>query len=371
MYHLDDIDNYVNFAKAIGATKIEEVIIQPNDNALPFECHTNASINPILGYYFVTDSHGLQHAFKHSVLNTGTKLIDVTPVTDNRNYNIFAYGTQYANEHLTYIGNSVFINKDKEETKLMYYVYALIDPRSNLPFYIGKGKDNRALSHFTENALYKEGNTKKTAKIKKLQSLGYKPMIEFYAQNIEDEKLAYFIESFYIKTLGRIGFEENGILTNICLDSNPPNFKGMTYLEIYKTEEKYNEITEKKRQLQLNAGGYGPKVHTAETKAKISAKNSGINSACYGRKVSGTETAKKIGDANRGKKHYNRADIKLFYIDGLDIEIYSNDLKDFCIKNNYSHATFITQVWKNWPRSRKGKNKGLLMKIVNKEGLSL
>ena len=29
----------------------------------------------------------------------------------------------------------------------MYYVYALIDPRNNKPFYIGKGKDNRAESH--------------------------------------------------------------------------------------------------------------------------------------------------------------------------------------------------------------------------------
>jgi hypothetical protein len=31
--------------------------------------------------------------------------------------------------------------------KLEAYVYALIDPRTDLPFYIGKGRDNRVFSH--------------------------------------------------------------------------------------------------------------------------------------------------------------------------------------------------------------------------------
>jgi len=31
--------------------------------------------------------------------------------------------------------------------RLKYYVYALIDPRNNKPFYIGKGKDNRIYNH--------------------------------------------------------------------------------------------------------------------------------------------------------------------------------------------------------------------------------
>lgn len=367
MYKVGEFYDYVNFARSIGATRIEEVPIQPTEDAELFKCHNNASFNPILGYYFVTDIHGIQHAFKHSVLSTGKRLIDVTPVLDDRNYNIFAYGSNFTEEHLTYAEGSVFINKNKRETELMYYVYALIDPRTNQPFYIGKGKDDRALSHFTERVLLLESNTKKTAKIKKLQSLGFKPMIEFYAQNIEDEKLAYMIEEFYIKKLGRIGFEENGVLTNVCLGSNPPNFSGMTYDQIYKTKERKTEVIEKKRKLQLEAGGYGPKIHTEETKRKISLKTSGKNNPRFGAVISGTPTAKKIGDANRGKKHYNRNDIKLYYIDGLDITIYSNDLRQFCIENNYSHATFLTQVNKNWPRSKKGKNKGLLMTIKETE----
>ncbi len=31
--------------------------------------------------------------------------------------------------------------------RLKYYVYALIDPRNNNPFHIGKGKDNRIYNH--------------------------------------------------------------------------------------------------------------------------------------------------------------------------------------------------------------------------------
>ncbi len=32
---------------------------------------------------------------------------------------------------------------------LNYYVYALIDPESNQPFYIGKGKENRIFDHIS------------------------------------------------------------------------------------------------------------------------------------------------------------------------------------------------------------------------------
>ena len=35
-------------------------------------------------------------------------------------------------------------------SKLGYYVYALINPINNKPFYIGKGKENRVFSHKEE-----------------------------------------------------------------------------------------------------------------------------------------------------------------------------------------------------------------------------
>lgn len=366
MYTVPEIEECIEFAKSAGMTNILEVPISPREYDKPFQCHNNCEFNPVKGYYVVKDSHGLFHAFSHSVLNTGNNLLDVTPTLDDRTYNIFMYGSEkYKNEHITYNKSTVFINKEKE-TELMYYVYALIDPRTDEPFYVGKGKDNRALSHFQEKQLLKEGNTKKTAKIRKLQKLGYEPKIEFYAQNIEDEELAYTIESHYIRKYGRIGYENNGILTNICEDNRPPIHKGKTYEEIY--GKKAVEQKEKRNKLQQEAGGWfrGHK-HTEESKKKISEASAGKNNPRYGVKVKGTDIATKIGDANRGKKHYQRNDIKIYYIEGLDISIYSNDLHDFCKDNNYSLGTFNAQIDKNWPTSRKGKNKGLKMRLATEE----
>lgn len=362
MLKLPEIENCIEFAKACGATNILEVPIVPHKTSRIFQCHANCKASPILGYYIVEDSHGILHAMKHSVLLKDSEIIDITPTIDDTTYKIFMYGiTKYDEEHLTYAENSVFINNYKEETEMMYYVYALIDPRDNLPFYIGKGKDNRCLSHFTETALSKEGNNRKTAKIRKLNSLGFDPMVEFYAQNIEDEDLAYQIESHFIKKLGRIGYDERGILTNICENNNPPNHKGKTYDEIYGANAETQRKT--RHDLQLAAGGwFKGHTHSEESKKVISEKTSGKNNPRYGVKLKGTSTASKIGDANRGKKHYSRA--KLCYIEGLDIFIFTNDLKDYCIKNGYSHATFCMQLngGRSWPKY--GKNFGLLIRYA-------
>lgn len=373
MYRVPNFEDAVEFAKKIGCTNIKEVSIEPRELDIPFQCHKNCEFNPIKGYYIVVDSHGILHGFSHSVLNAGDRLIDVTPTLDDRNINVFCYGTKIDVEHITYAQSSVYINNHKQEDELMYYVYGLIDPRNNQVFYIGKGKDDRALSHFKESSLSTEGNTRKTAKIKKLISLGYSPMIEFYAQNIEDESLAYKIESSLIEKYGRVDYDDNGILTNICKDNNPPNHKGKSYIEIYGEECAKAQI-QKRTSAQLDAGGYGPSKHSEETKKKISSKLSGNNNPRYGVKVKGTKTAKKIGDSNRGKKHYSKA--KLLYIEGIEEFVYSNDLKEFCIERGYSISTFHAQLANNWPISRKGKNRGLKIRKATEteilsKGLSL
>jgi hypothetical protein len=247
--------------------RIDEVKVSVTEGNRSSECHYNSSFNPVLGYYFVKDSHNILHAFKHSVTNIGNELVDTTP-NGNNNYIVFAHGSKYSYEHLTYLEKTILINKEKQESEMLYYVYGLIDPRDDMVFYIGKGRDDRWKNHFIESSLNKEGNTKKTAKIKKLNSLGYEPHVEFFAQNIEDEQLAYSIEASLILKYGRIGYEEYGILTNVCADNRPPNHKGRTYVDMM-GEDRAAELTKTKRALQLAAGGYGPTHHSEKTKARF------------------------------------------------------------------------------------------------------
>ena len=52
------------------------------------------------------------------------------------------------------------------------------------------------------------------------------PIIKILVDNIIDENVAYDIEEQLILKYGREGFEEDGILTNICTNNRPPIKKG-------------------------------------------------------------------------------------------------------------------------------------------------
>jgi hypothetical protein len=74
----------------------------------------------------------------------------------------------------------------------------------------------------------KTENRKKYAYIKGLRNKGLDPMLQ-KLKFFEIEQEAYEFEAFLIKLYGRKDFEENGILTNVCLDNRPPNAKGRKY----------------------------------------------------------------------------------------------------------------------------------------------
>jgi hypothetical protein len=104
----------------------------------------------------------------------------------------------------------------------MYYIYEYIDPRVNLPFYVGKGKKNRKYSHIKNESDSKRENPDKFKIIQEIIAQGLMPIIREIESNILIESEAYAREDYYILKYGRKGFEENGILTNKTLHGHPP-----------------------------------------------------------------------------------------------------------------------------------------------------
>ncbi len=78
----------------------------------------------------------------------------------------------------------------------MFYVYQLVDPRSRLPFYVGKGKGTRAWSHAAAARRGKStGNPRKDALIADLLSSGMEPTIVIVAKYQDQaEAFAHEIE---------------------------------------------------------------------------------------------------------------------------------------------------------------------------------
>ena len=82
--------------------------------------------------------------------------------------------------------------------EMKFYVYLLSDPTNNEIFYVGKGKDNRAFSHFKD-----KGKNSKVEKIKEIRSKGREPKIEFLVHGVEDETTIKKIEAAIIDLIGK------------------------------------------------------------------------------------------------------------------------------------------------------------------------
>jgi hypothetical protein len=80
---------------------------------------------------------------------------------------------------------------------LGFYVYLYVDPRTDRPFYVGKGQGERVLAH-----LNAQGESKKARVLDELRRAGLEPRLEILAHGLRDEEMALRIEAAVIDLFG-------------------------------------------------------------------------------------------------------------------------------------------------------------------------
>lgn len=98
------------------------------------------------------------------------------------------------------------------QDKLQYYVYALVDPRDSLPFYIGKGIGDRTFQHDVE-AESSDVETAKLNKIREITEAGFEVTHQIVRWGL-DESAAFEVEASLIDYVGYMLGQYGSTLTN-------------------------------------------------------------------------------------------------------------------------------------------------------------
>ncbi len=116
---------------------------------------------------------------------------------------------------------------------LRCYVYALVDPRDNRIFYVGKGTGNRVYQH-AHAAFADDSQSLKLSTIREIRNLGLEVKYYIIRHNLSEEE-AYTVESSIIDLLTYPAFNKEYILTNIVSGHHQWN-------EGIKTDEEINTL---------------------------------------------------------------------------------------------------------------------------------
>lgn len=228
----------------------------------------------------------------------------------------------------------------------MFYIYALIDKRTNLPFYIGKGKiDNqRHLDHFKETIVNTD-NRHKFYKIQYLKEQGYEIPVSIIENDIVDEDIAYAKEAHYIKLYGRENIDEGGILTNICLDHRPPSRKNK--------KQSADHVQKRMASSKKTVAEFGRKPRTMQSRLKTSQSVSGEKNGFYNKHHT-EENKKKHSERMKGNKN----NVKTYrFVSPDNVEHIVEGFYNFCNVNNLSVPT-MEKIMRNKKIPTRGSCKG-------------
>jgi len=134
-----------------------------------------------------------------------------------------------------------------------YYVYILIDPRTKLPFYVGKGKGRRFKNHqkeYENQLVYFSEMYNSPVQVLSLKHFVFHELaesnLEYESQLIANlsEEDAFLLEQVLISWFGR-KICGNGILTNLLSGGRKGGiyFNEQPLIEIYSRKKLLNEVT--------------------------------------------------------------------------------------------------------------------------------
>lgn len=116
---------------------------------------------------------------------------------------------------------------EKTRQELKYYVYMLLDPRDNRPFYVGKGNDNRVFNHLNCALTDLDATTAKYDKIREIIQTGYNVKHVIVRHGLTEAE-SFQIEASLIDSLTYLGI----MLTNLVSGHNSTEKGLMTSEEV-------------------------------------------------------------------------------------------------------------------------------------------
>jgi hypothetical protein len=219
-----------------------------------------------------------------------------------------------------------------------FYVYLYSDPRTGLPFYVGKGTGRRAFDHLKRSQT--KHNRDKRRTIEAIRQAGLEPQITI-PYHCEGEEEAFALESFLIHLWGRKRYEEGGILTNLTVGGEG--------------RSGFHCSEETKQRLSISCSGY---KHTEDARKRMSiagkgrkkapfsdAHKSNISKARTGLpcpEVTKQKLSKRKGSLNSNAKRLSIED------PNGNVVVHSESIKEFAAINGYS----FTSLWRSIKESR-------------------